>query len=64
MKEELNALIQNKTWELCDPPQGRKVLKSRWVFKIKKGLEESSPRFKARMVVKGYEQIPGIDTLP
>jgi len=37
------------------------VLKSRWVFKIKQGHKDGSPRYRARMVIKGYEQIPGID---
>lgn len=35
MKEEFDALMQNKTWELCPPPKGKKILKTRWVFKIK-----------------------------
>lgn len=61
MKEEFDALMQNKTWELCSPPKGKKILKTRWVFKIKQNPQDGSQRFKARLVVKGYEQIPGVD---
>lgn len=32
MKEEFDALMQNKTWELCSP-KGKKILKTRWVLK-------------------------------
>ncbi|XP_071653562.1 uncharacterized protein [Temnothorax longispinosus] len=31
MKEEYDALIQNQTWELCDRPKDKKVLKTRWI---------------------------------
>lgn len=37
------------------------VLKSQWIFKVKKGPDENSQRFKARLVVKDYEQIPEVD---
>lgn len=46
----------NKTWVLTDLPKGRKVVKGRWVYKIKR-----DGRYKARWVAKGFEQRPGID---
>lgn len=61
MDEELNALTQNKTWELCLPHKEKKILKTQWIFKIKDNPQDGSQRFKARLVAKGYEQIPGID---
>lgn len=61
MKEEYNALMQKQTWKLCDPLEKRKILKSRWIFKIKSNPKNGSVRYKARLVVKGYEQIPGVD---
>ena len=39
---------------------GDKVLKCRWVFK-KKIKEDGTVVYRARLVVKGYEQIPGVD---
>ena len=40
--------------------QGRKALHTRWIFKIKNN-SDGNQLFKARLVVKGYEQVPGVD---
>jgi hypothetical protein len=36
------------------------VVKSRWVYKVKRGAD-GSVRFKARLVAKGFTQVPGRD---
>jgi hypothetical protein len=53
---EIDALSKNATWDLVDLPAGRKAVKSKWVFKLK-----ADGRFRARLVAKGFTQIPGID---
>jgi hypothetical protein len=53
---EIDALSKSGTWELVDLPPGRKAVKSKWVFKLK-----ADGRFRARLVAKGFTQIPGID---
>jgi len=53
---EMAALAKNGTWELVNLPHGRKAVKSKWVFKLK-----ADGRFRARLVAKGFTQIPGID---
>ena len=53
---EISALDKNKTWDLVDLPDGRKAVKSKWVFKLK-----ADSRYRARLVAKGFTQIPGID---
>jgi ATP-binding cassette subfamily B (MDR/TAP) protein 1 len=42
-------------------PKGKKVLKNKWVYRIKQEEHKSHPRYKARLVVKGFSQRKGID---
>jgi ATP-binding cassette subfamily B (MDR/TAP) protein 1 len=42
-------------------PKGKKVLKNKWVYRIKQEEHMSHPRYKARLVVKGFSQRKGID---
>ena len=53
---EIDVLHKNNTWELTDLLAGHKAIKSKWVFKLK-----ADGRFCARLVAKGFMQIPGID---
>ena len=60
MREEMNSLWKNDTYELTELPKGRKALKNKWVFKLKND-EENLLKYKARLVVKGFSQKQGID---
>ncbi|XP_021997517.1 uncharacterized protein LOC110894606 [Helianthus annuus] len=35
MNDELSALYSNDTWDLVDPPKGKKPIGCKWVYKIK-----------------------------
>ncbi|GJV18496.1 retrotransposon protein, putative, ty1-copia subclass [Tanacetum coccineum] len=62
MEEEMDSQRKNKTRELVDPPTGQKLVSSKWLFKIKewiKGVQK--PRYKARLVARGFIQRAGID---
>lgn len=61
MKEEIASLGKNRTWTLTDLPEGRKAIRNKWVFTIKRGSDGSIQRYKARLVVKGCSQKPGVD---
>ena len=60
MKDEMDSLLKNKTWDLCKLPTGKRALKNKWVYKLKEE-EGGKKRFKARLVVKGFVQKKGID---
>ncbi|KAK0593174.1 hypothetical protein LWI29_032305 [Acer saccharum] len=60
MKDEMKSLISNQTWELAKLPEGKKALQNKWVFRIKEE-HDGSRRYKARLVVKGFQQIECID---
>ena len=36
MHEEMNSLNKNKTYNLVELPKGKRVLRNKWVFKLKK----------------------------
>lgn len=61
MKEELHMFEKNNTCQLVEIPQDRKVNGVKWVFKTKFNVDGSINKFKARLVVKGYSQIFGVD---
>ena len=61
MKEEMESLMSNNTFSLVQPPLGKKVLKNKWVYKIKRNEDHTPSRFKARQVIKGYLQEDGLD---
>ena len=61
MQDEMQSLYDNHTFELVKLPKGKKALKNRWVYKVKQDEHTSQPRYKARLVVKGFSQRKGID---
>jgi hypothetical protein len=61
MTIEVDALMKNHTWTLCPRPSHKRVLRNRWVYKLKQKSDGSIERYKARLVVKGFEQQGGID---
>ena len=60
MQEEMSSLQKNRTYELVELPKGKRPLKNKWVFKLKKDGNKLV-RYKARLVVKGFAQKKGID---
>jgi hypothetical protein len=60
MKEEINALERNKTLDMVELPKGRKVVGCKWVYKLKKGVDDKVERYKSRLMEKGYFEKEGI----
>jgi Reverse transcriptase (RNA-dependent DNA polymerase)/gag-polypeptide of LTR copia-type/GAG-pre-integrase domain len=58
---ELDALAQNGTWQLVDPPSDGNVIGCKWLFRIKRKADGTVDRYKARLVAKGYTQEEGLD---
>ncbi|GJU85033.1 putative RNA-directed DNA polymerase [Tanacetum coccineum] len=61
MQDEMKSLYENNTFELTKLPKGKRALKNKWVYKLKTEEHTSRPRYKARLVVKGFSQKRGID---
>ena len=60
MLEEMNSLWKKDTYELIELPKWRKALKNKWVFKLKNDGKKLL-KYKAHLVVKGFDQKQGID---
>ena len=60
MKDEMQSLISNHTWKLTELPTGKKALHNKWIYRAKKEHDDSK-RYKARLVVKGFQQKEGVD---
>nr|GFA19206.1 retrovirus-related Pol polyprotein from transposon TNT 1-94 [Tanacetum cinerariifolium] len=61
MQEELDQFARLKLWRLVPRPEGKPVIKTKWIFKNKKDESNLVIRNKARLVAVGYSQQEGID---
>jgi len=61
MDAEIQAIEKNETWELTDLPEGQKTIGVKWIYKTKLNEKGEIDKFKARLVVKGYNQEYGVD---
>ncbi|KAJ9536884.1 hypothetical protein OSB04_029617 [Centaurea solstitialis] len=61
MKDEYDALIANKTWDLVPRPSNANIIRSLWIFRHKTKSDGSFERHKARLVGDGAGQQNGID---
>jgi hypothetical protein len=56
IQREMDCLLKNGTWTLCDPPASNQVVKCKWLFQVK-----SNGTMKSRLVACGYSQRARID---
>lgn len=62
IQNELNSLKKHNTWsEVKDAPEGKRPISSKWVFRIKRNPDGSINKYKARLVVRGFSQVEGVD---
>jgi hypothetical protein len=61
IKEEMQSLSDMNTFELVPRLASMKPLPSKWVFRLKRGMDGEIERYKARLVVKGFRQREGVD---
>ena len=54
MQEEMIFLHENHTYNLVKMPKGKRALKNKSIDKLKTQEHNSQPKYKARLVVKGF----------
>lgn len=55
INRELDALVENGSFEVVDLPRGCKPLKTNWVLKVKDPNDQKI--YKARLVIKGCPKV-------
>ncbi|KAI7933351.1 hypothetical protein MJO29_016913 [Puccinia striiformis f. sp. tritici] len=58
---EIKNMKDKGVYSLQTRPRNRKVIKGRWVFKVKMLPDGTISKYKARFVAKGYTQEEGVD---
>nr|GEX51720.1 retrovirus-related Pol polyprotein from transposon TNT 1-94 [Tanacetum cinerariifolium] len=60
-QNELDQIARLKVWRLVPRPEGKTIIKTKWIFKNKKDESSLVIRNKARLVAVRYSQQEGID---
>lgn len=61
MAEEILSLQANGTWKEVVLPAKVNLVSTKWVYTVKTKADGTIDRFKARLVARGFSQIPGQD---
>ena len=63
MKDEVNALKNRGVWRVVRTPQGGgvRLIKSKYVYRVKKDWTGKISKRKSRLVVQGFAQREGVD---
>jgi hypothetical protein len=61
MTEEYQSILKNDVWDVVPRPEGKSVVTSKWIYKIKHPVDGSIEKYKARFVARGFSQIEGVD---
>ena len=52
--EEYNSIMENGVWEVVPRLEGKSVVTSKWLYKIKHVADGSIKKYKARFVACGF----------
>jgi len=61
MHDEMKSLMVNKTWKLCNLPNGCNTISYKWVLRKKLKPDSSIDKYKVRLVAKDYTQKEDLD---
>ena len=61
MNEEYELIMNNYVWDVVPRPRDKFVVTSKWLYKIKHGVDGSAEKFKSRFVARGFSQKEGVD---
>ena len=53
--------MKNYVWDVVPRLEGKSIVTSKWIYKIKHVADGSIEKYKARFVARGFSQKEGID---
>ena len=59
--EEYQLIMKNYVWDIVLKPEGKSVVSSKWIYKIKHESDGSIEKYKERFMDRGFSQKEGID---
>ena len=54
MMEEYQSIMKNDVWEVVPKLEGKSVVSSKWIYKIKHTTDGSIENYKAKFVARGF----------
>ena len=54
MMKEYQSIMKNDMWDIVLRPEGKFVVTSKWIYKIKHTVDRSIKRHKMRFVARGF----------
>ena len=61
MIEVYQSTMKNNVWEIVPKPEGKSVVSSKWMYKIKHTTDGSIEKYKAKFVSNGFSQKEGVN---
>ena len=61
MQAEIKALKNRGVWRVIPVPDGIRLIKSKYVYRVKKNWLGKIIKRKSRLVVQGFSQVEGVD---
>ncbi|MCO5560025.1 hypothetical protein L7F22_013631 [Adiantum nelumboides] len=61
-QSKISLLHKNVTWDFVPLPSDKTTLPCKWVYKLKVTSNDVKPKYKSRLVAKGFKQQQGMDS--
>ena len=59
--DKYHSIMKNDVWEIVPRPEGKPMVTSRWLYKVKHATDGSVEKCKAQFVARGFAQVEGVD---
>ena len=61
MTKEYQSIMTNDVWDIVPKPEGKSIVSSKWIYKIKHAANGSIEKYKEIFVARIFSQKEGID---